>query len=122
MARKTVSVAKQLFHANRMLASNYVPQFEVTGRGAGLANDDAAKEIAARAFRAGVASMITGILHDADVYYGYGYLDCLDGRPYSEATDETRRCYFVHASLKAEYARLTEEADEREARAKAAQA
>ena len=60
-----------------------------------------ASEAECKAYRTGIASMLSNVLHMSNLYAGFCYIG-QDGKPttYIEGvTDETRRSYFFHARL-----------------------
>jgi hypothetical protein len=88
MPRKSVKVADILRDANKRLG---VPDSERPGL---------ADMSPFQAYRLGVASLAECVLHGADAYAGFGYIDS----PFvAGQTDETRRVYYVHWVISAAY-------------------
>ncbi len=92
--KKTISVALILKRANARLAQ---PDSKAKQLGGGVG------QLRGVSYREGVASLLEFVLHEADAYAGFGYLD---ERYVEGKTDESRRCYYVHSKLAASYREL----------------
>ena len=92
---KTADVLTILQVANETLAGDFVPDVGAIG---------VSPNVLGRAYRRGIASMVSTMLHKSGDYAGFRYLE-----PYRDgATDESRRFYYLSPRL-ARLAKLLEQ-------------